>query len=167
MVGHDGKSPVPMADEVLTAEQREAYLASVRSGAGLALSAAALGDPDLTATKLRALRRRDPVFRAEVEEARAEAHEVYLDRLRATARLRATGAEVSDRMLEVELATHDPAYQHLRRNRMTVDGSVRHVIGFDPEALDRLSEEQILALREIVVAMDGDVVDAEIIEDVG
>lgn len=127
---------------------------------GIALDTAAAGI-DSTATAIRAYRRREPAFDEQVVKAIDDGKLAYQDRLRTTSRARATNAtNGSDRMLEVELATHVPEYAHLRRDRLQVDGKVRHefAIAFDPAALAALPVEKLRELREILSALDGDIV---------
>lgn len=133
----------------MTAEQRDEFLGALREGIPHGLAARGVG---YTGTKLKALRNRDPEFKAEVEAAIDEGRQHYEDRLRAEARVRALGG--SDRMLEVELATHAEGYEHLRRNRIEVDGVLRH--GLDlPEGWQENAPEGLL---EWIVAMDAEVV---------
>ncbi len=160
-IGHDGHSPVPMPDEVFTAEQLDDYLESIRRGVGADLSARAIGT---TGTVMRRLRKRDPSFAARYEDAYDEGREHYRERLRAQARLRALNADnPSDRILEVELATHVPGYEHLRRDRMKVDGRIEHgvTIALDPAALDALPLDKLLALRALLEEAGGGIIDGE------
>lgn len=156
-VGHDGVSPAPLASDVFSEDELKAYMEAVGGGVGLDLAARSIGS---TGTRMRALRRRDPAFAARLGDAQAEGYAVYQDRLRATARTRATAAEApSDRILEVELATHVPGYEHLRRDRVKVEARLEHAIVFDPSALDRLPPERLLQLRELLVELGGDIID--------
>lgn len=145
----------PTVAELLTPEQREEFLGSLREGIPHGLAARAVGH---TGTKLRAARKRDPEFRAEVEAAIAEGDQHYEDRLRAEARVRALGG--SDRLLEVELATHAAGYEHLRRNRLEVEGMLRHGIALPDGWLESAPD----GLLEWLATLDADVVDGEAVE---
>lgn len=160
-VGFDGHSPVPLPEDVLSGEEIEEYLSAVASGAGLDLAARSVG---MTGTRMRRLARRDPVFQERVDAASAEATLLYADRLRASARQLATRPEPVPRILEVELATHVPGYEHLRRDRMKIDGRVEHSIVFDPSTLDLLTDAQKAALEDALIAMGGEVIDGEVRE---
>lgn len=160
-VGFDGVSPVQFARDVHTAEQLEAFLERLRDGSSMDLAAREIG------SRGRLMQRfadREPAFAELVEEAMAVGRRAYQDRLRDTARARATRLDGgSDRLLEVELATHVPGYEHLRRDRVKVGGTVHHehALVIDPTMLGRLTEEQLVSLRQIVAAMsDDDVIDA-------
>lgn len=157
-VGHDGKTPVPLVEDVFSEEQIEEYLAAVAQGVGPDLAARALG---VTGTRMRALARRDPGFAARLGDAKAEGYALYQDRLRGTARTRATGEPGSDRILEVELATHVPGYEHLRRDRVKVDARLEHAIVLDPGALDAMPVEKLTQLRELLVDLGGEIIDGE------
>ena len=146
----------PTPEELLTAEQREEFLGALREGIPHGLAARGVGH---TGTKLRAARGRDPVFRAEVEAAIAEGKQHYEDRLRAEARVRALGG--SDRMLEVELATHVHDYEHLRRNKLEVEGMLRHGIALPEGWLESAPD----GLLEWLAELDADVIeDADVVE---
>jgi len=121
-VGRDGKSPVPLPEDVLTEAQVEEYLAAVNAGAGMDLAArlVVVAGVPLSSTRMRRLLKRDPGLWARVEDAVANAALIHRDRLRAMARTR---AETSDRLLEVELGTHVEEYAHLRRDRMKIDAA--------------------------------------------
>jgi hypothetical protein len=150
-----------MADEVFTDEQLDEYLESIRRGVGADLAARAIGT---TGTMMRRLRKRDPVFASRYQEAYDEGREHYRERLRAQARLRALNADnPSDRILEVELATHVPGYEHLRRDRMKVDGRIEHgvILTLDPAALDALPLDKLVALRELLEEAGGGIIDGE------
>lgn len=160
MVGHDGKSAVPLPADVLTAKQIEEYVAAVvaTSGKGLDLAARAIG---MTGTAMKLLRNRDPGLQARVEAAVEEGAALYRDRLRATAKAMATGENPSERILVVELGAHVPDYEYLRRDRMRFSGRVEHSIVFDPGALELLTDVQKAALEDALVAMGGEIVDGE------
>lgn len=159
--GWDGIHPAPTAEEALGEERIVAYLDAVRAGGGLDLAARAIEE---TGTSIRRLRRRDAGFRERVEEAERDAQRVYRDRLRASARQRATtpGEGFSARILEVELATHVPGYEHLRRDRVKVDASVETSFTL-PADLDA-PLEKLLALRALILELGGEVVDGEAVE---
>lgn len=140
----------------MTVEQIDEYVLAVASGAGLDLAARAV---DMTGTRMRRLVRRDPVLLERVTAAVGEAKLLYADRLRASARQLATRADPVPRILEVELATHVEGYEHLRRDRMRVDGRFEHAIVLDPASLDLLTDAQKAALEEALVAMGGEIVD--------
>lgn len=154
-----------MADELLTDGERESFLDSLRQGITQGLAARAVG---LTGTKMRACRRRDPVFAAECVQAESEGEEFYRERLSAAARLRALAADDSwsPRILEVELATHIPEkYAHLRRDRLTVDGRIQHGIVIDPAVLETMPLDRLLMFREFLREIGGgQVQDGEYVE---
>ena len=107
---------------------------------------------------------RDPAFAARYEEALEDGKRFYPQRLEAESRARALAG--SDRMLEVELATHHPDYAHLRRDRFQVNGKIDHehafVIKLDPAILDQWPEEQLdAALATLDALASGGVVDGE------
>lgn len=141
-----------MADDLMTAEQRAEFLQALRDGIPHGLAARAVAQ---TGTKLKHVRRRDPEFRAEVEAAIEEGREHYAERLRAQARVMALGGDA--RMLEVELATHTPGYEHLRRNRIELDGSIAHGLSLPEGWLESAPD----GLLEWLASIGGEVVDAE------
>lgn len=101
----------------------------------------------LTGSQIRTLRRRDPEFAVEFDEAWGEGENFYEERLAVEARLRATEGK-SDRILEVELATHGgPKYAHLRRDRMRVEGRMEHALVIDPGRLSLLSDVELAAFE--------------------
>lgn len=156
------KAEAPLPDDVISAEQREAYLSAIRQGILPAIAAReVLG---MTGTKAKHLRNRDPSFVAEFDEARAAAAEEYAERLRMTARVRALDDDRRDsRILEVELATHTPGYEHLRRDRMSVEARVENAVVLPN--LAGLPLEKLVALREILVeAGGGMIVDGEYVD---
>src|SRR5262245_18924513 len=147
-----------MADAVLTSEQREQFLDALANGITNSLAARANGR---TGTRLRALRRRDTQFGIECDMAEGEGYEEYRERLSAQARLRALSGE-SDRMLEVELATHLPGrYGHLRRDRVRIDAHLEHAVVL-PANLDEVPLEKLRQLREAIVEAGGtEIIDGE------
>lgn len=160
-LGPDGRKPVEFARDRYEQPVLEAFLESIRLGAEVSVAAHAIGS---TGTEMRAFRRREPAFDRAVEEALAEGHVTYLDRLRATARQKATLLEGgSDRILEVELGTHVPGYEHLRRDRVKVNGTVQHehAIVIDPAVIESLPLEKLEALREILAEIEANTVDGE------
>lgn len=161
-------APLPL--EVHTQEQLDAYLDAVAQGVGLDLAARQI---DSTSTKMRRLLARDPEWQARLDAAIVQGKEHYADRLKATARviaLRTDPAEVVPRILEVELATHAPGYEHLRRDRVKHEGHVTHGVTIQlPElaTLDELPVEvraELLAVLEKVAEHRGEIVDAEVRE---
>lgn len=150
-------TPAPDADEYLGPERRAKYLDLVAQGIALSIAAR---EVDCTGTQIRRLRKRDPVFGAEVTAAIEEGRQHYADRLSSQARLRALDAEKpSDRILEVELATHVPGYEHLRRDRMRLDATVRHgIIAVPPEAFDRMAPDRLALLMELLSELGSGIV---------
>jgi hypothetical protein len=147
-IGHDGRNAVPMPADVHTAEEWETYFDGVSQGIGPDLAARAIGS---TGSRIRTLIRRDPEFQAKLAQAAEDAAEHYRDRLRATARLEALGAEgrpPNPRILEVELATHGGAdYSHLRRDRVKHEGRIEHALVLDASRLDELPVEELEEVR--------------------
>ena len=152
----------PTARELFSEEQIDSFLADIAQGIGRAMAARRIG---ATGSQMRALAKeeRDPEFAARYRDAEQEGRVFYQDRLKAEARHRALGG--SDRMLEVELATHADEYRHLRRDRVTHEGriDVEHaiVLKLDAAVLDTWPREKLLAFREYLAELDGGVVDAE------
>ena len=150
----------PVAKDLLTQDQIGTFIAAIMDGKGRYAAASEIGQ---TGTLMRALCRkeRDPEFAAMYEEATKIAAEKYQEQLRGAAKERAL--EVSDRMLEVELATHVPDYRHLRRDRVTHEGKVEHgiTISVDPELL---SAETVQALRDAAQRAHDEIEIAEIRE---
>lgn len=148
-----------MADDLLTAEQRETYLEALREGETPAAAAELIG---FTGTKLRGLRRRDDAWAAQVREALADGRDEYVEKLSAAARARALDDERrSDRLLEVELATHVPGYEHLRRDRMHLDGKIEHGIVLSPGWIEEAPD----AVLEWLAARGAAAIDAgEVLE---
>ena len=152
----------PTARDLFSEEEISAFLADIAQGIGRAMAARRIG---ATGTLMRSLSRpeRDPEFAARVREAEQEGKVFYEDRLRAESRSRALSG--SDRLLEVELATHVEDYRHLRRDRMQVNGKIEHehaiVLKLDAAVLDTWPREKIVAFREALAELEGGVVDAE------
>jgi hypothetical protein len=166
-IGHDGQSPVLLPGDAYTTEQWDTYFGHLEQGVGPDLAARDLGT---TGSRIKTLIKRDPDYQARFEAAREAGNQHYEDRLRAQARLKAldpTGG--SDRILEVELATHVDDYAHLRRDRVkhTVEGRIEHglTIVLDIAALENRPEDAARAraaletLRELGV---GDVIDSDV-----
>lgn len=150
---------MPLAADLLSEEEQQAYLDAIERGDGRALAARSIGR---TATEMRRLYRRDDVWRSRVDGALDEQRETYVEELRSHARTRALGG--SDRLVEVELATHVPGYEHLRRDRLKVDGRVEHAITFDRERLDALSDQELDTMVRLLRRLDGDmIVDGEVL----
>lgn len=163
-MGHDGHSPVPLFLDEHTPEQLEQYLDRLGSGIGLDLAAREIGS---TGTRMRRFAAREPELRQRIEEALREGDEHYSERLRATARVLALNTNnPQPRILEVELATHVPGYEHLRRDRIRHEGRIEHgvTIDLDPAKLDALPPEKLAALRDALASLDEVVVDAEFSE---
>lgn len=152
----------PTAKDLFSEEQIETFLADIEQGIGRAMAARRIGT---TGRMMRSLARpeRDPEFAARYAEAEKVGREFYEDRLRAESRTRALAG--SDRLLEVELATHVEDYRHLRRDRVTHEGriDVEHaiVLKLDAAVLDTWPREKLLAFREYLAELEGGVVDAE------
>lgn len=149
-VGIDGKALPPVVDDLLPGDQRDRYLAMLRTRVPPGVAAREFG---LTGSQIRSLRRRDPEFDREFQEAWGEGENFYEERLAVEARLRATEGK-SDRILEVELATHGgPKYAHLRRDRMKVDANVHVdgavVVAFTPDLLASLDDDTLDALERV------------------
>lgn len=158
-VGYDGKSLVPLVEDVHTPDEVEKYLTALRDGGELDVAARAIKS---TATRMKRFCDRDPEFAEAVEAAVAEGKITYRDRLRATARTRATALEGgSDRMLEVELATHVPGYEHLRRDRVRHEGNVEHTIRIPIDEIEQLDLDEAIALRNALAKMGGAVIDVK------
>lgn len=156
------EAPTPTARELFTEEQIQAFLTLIREGIGRNLAAREIG---ATGRLMRSLARpqRDPQFADEYAEAEAEGKAFYEDRLRSESRIRALGG--SDRLLEVELATHVEEYGHLRRDKMQVSGTVhaehRLVISLDPARLDELPVERLREIEAALADLDGEIIDVE------
>lgn len=160
-VGPNGRSPVPLVEDVLSEEERTAYLDHLRNGIGPDLAARAI---DTTGTRMRRFLHRDPEWAAQVDAARKDGLEHYRDRLQATARALALSTDrPQPRILEVELATHVPGYEHLRRDRVKHEGHIEHglVVRIDPGTLDELPVERLRELRATLAELGGEVVDGE------
>lgn len=152
----------PKALDLFTQEQLTSFLDLIRDGVGRHVAARRIGTTGTTMRRL-AHPERDPEFARQYEEAVKEGALFYEDRLRAEARTRALNG--SDRMLEVELATHSADYKHLRRDRVTHEGRIEHehaiVLKLDAAVLDTWPREKLLAFREALAELEGGVVDAE------
>lgn len=158
---------MPLPLDVHTQEELDRYLDNVSQGAGMDLAARQIGS---TSTRMRRLLSRDPEWLAKLEAALEQGREHYADRLRATARvvaLRTEHDQVIPRILEVELATHVPGYEHLRRDRRTVsvDGRIDHAVtvSVDPALLDALPLEQLEKARAALATLS-EVIDGEAVE---
>jgi hypothetical protein len=165
-VGADGLHEVPLPLEVHTQEQLDSYLEAVAQGIGLDLAARQIGS---TGTRMRRLLARDAEWQARLDAAYAQGREHYADRLMATSRviaLRTDASEVIPRILEVELATHAPGYEHLRRDRIKHEGHVTHgvTVSVDPELLDALPLDQLQRARDALAVL-AEVVDAEVVRE--
>lgn len=159
VIGHDGIHPVPMASEMFSDDDLHLYFTAISEGIGADLAARRI---DSTGTVMKRLRNRDPEFAARYEESREQGQEHYRDRLAAQARLRALDRESpSDRMLEVELATHVPGYEHLRRDRVRHEGTVEHTHVLTPAQIEELDEDDLNALIRILSKATGAVIDGE------
>lgn len=161
--GADGRTPVRFARDELSRDKLDEFFRLLRTGAELELAARA-DDVGSSGLRMRRYMDREPAFKAEVEAALAEGYSLYRDRLRSTVRTRATALEGgSDRLLEVELATHVPGYEHLRRDRVKVSGAIlhEHAIVIDPAVIETLPIEKVQALREVLAAIDANTVDGE------
>lgn len=147
----------PTAREMFTEEQIATFLDLVRQGIGRHLAAQRIQS---TGRQMRALARpeRDPQFAAEYEAAYEEGQVFYRERLKAEARTRALDG--SDRLLEVELATHVEDYAHLRRDRVRVNGTIQHehavTINLDPNVLDSWEPEKLASFKAYLVELQGE-----------
>jgi hypothetical protein len=153
---------VTFARDDLSRDKLDEFFRLLRTGAELELAARA-DEVGSSGLRMRRYMEREPAFKVEVEAALAEGYALYRDRLRSTVRTRATALEGgSDRLLEVELATHVPGYEHLRRDRVKVDGKIQHehAIVLDPSVLELLPTDKLLALEAILAELD-DVVDGD------
>lgn len=147
----------PMADELLTAEQREKYLSALREGKRPNVAAAEIG---FTGTQIRGLRSRDQQFNEEAAAAVTEGYQLYQDQLQEKARELAL--EGSERMMEVELGTHVPKYEHLRRDRVRHEGTIEHAILLTPQQIEALGGDDLQKLIEVLEKAGGGlVVDGE------
>lgn len=158
-MGRDGESEVPFVEDVHSPKEMNAYLSALRDGAEEDIAARSIRS---TATRMRRFTNRDPEWKALVEDAILRGKETYRDRLRGTIRARATALTGgSDRLLEVELATHVPGYEHLRRDRVRHEGNVDVSFRFPVEAISDLTKEEALAVKRALAKMRGDVVDGD------
>lgn len=157
-IPQESNDPAPKAADLFTEEQLKEFLDATRKGIGRHLAAEAIGT---TGSHMKSLCRpeRDPEFAAAYEEARAEGQEFYRERLQAQARKMATDPKVPNaRILEVELGTHVPGYEHLRRDKMTHDGIVlhEHTLVIDLTKLEGLSTEELEQAREALALLRPD-----------
>lgn len=158
------RSPVPLFADEHTEEDWEEYLNQRRIGVTPDIAARAIG---LTGSKMRAFLHREPERQSAAEAAAEEGRQHYAERLRSTARVLALDTQNPNaRVLEVELATHVPGYEHLRRDRVKHEGHVTHgvVIDLDPGKLDELPREKLLGLLDALEALGGEIIDAEATE---
>jgi len=158
------KCPVPLFGEEHSEEEWEEYLDQRRLGVTPDIAARAIG---LTGSRMRAFLNREPERHSAAIEAAAEGDQHYAERLRGTARVLALDTQNPNaRVLEVELATHVPGYEHLRRDRVKHEGHVTHgiVIELAPGKLDELPREKLAALLEGLEALGGEIIDAEATE---
>jgi hypothetical protein len=165
-VGRDGKTPVPLPLDVHTQEQLDAYLADVGQGIGLDIAAGKIGS---TSTRMRRLLAREAEWQARLDAAIEQGREHYADRLKATARviaLRTDPDQIHPRVLEFELATHVPGYEHLRRDRVKHEGHLTHGVhvSVDPALLDALPLEKLERARAALAELAAVVEDAEFTE---
>lgn len=162
-IGEDGKALPPAVGDLLPGDARERFLELLRDRTPPGVAAREF---DLTGSQIRSLRRRDPEFDQQVSDAWGEGENYYEERLHVEARLRAIEGK-SDRILEVELATHGGTkYAHLRRDRMKVEGRMEHALVVDPSKLSLLSDTELRAFERALAKLsdDGEVVDAEAVE---
>jgi len=160
-IGPDGYSTVAVFADEHTDEQWQTYLDARGRGITPDLAAREIG---LTGKAMKAFLHREPERARDAAEAALEGTSHYAERLRATARVLALDTQnPNPRVLEVELATHAPGYEHLRRDRVKHEGHVTHgiVIDLDPSKLDALSIDKLQALREVLAELGGEVIDGE------
>lgn len=157
-VGADGKTRVRFARDVFSQDDLDRFVSALSDGGELDIAARSVGS---TATQMRWFMGREPAFAETVTTAMQEGHLAYRDRLRATARAKATRLDGPDRILEVELATHVPGYEHLRRDRVRHEGNVDVSFRFPVEAISDLTKEEALAVKRALAKMRGDVVDGD------
>lgn len=161
-IGHDGKSPVPLFGEEHTDEQWQEYLDRRRTGHKPDLAARAIG---LTGTQMAHFLNREPWRAQAVAEAIPEGEHHYQERLQATARVLALNTEVPNpRVLEFELATHVPGYEHLRRDRVKHEGRIEHGVTIDLGKLDALPIEKRRALLSALTDLGDEVLEGEVAE---
>lgn len=167
VVGYDGHSPVPLIGDVFSDEQQELYLEALREGVGLDFAARRIGS---TATQMRRFANRDEAWRQRRDEAYEIGQQHYRDRLKDSAQFRATtrSGAYSSRIHEIELATHVPGYEHLRRDRISVDAKIDArtlvISDFSPDKLDAMSQEELMAAKAALALLGGEIVDAEVEE---
>jgi len=125
----------------LTKAQREAFLELVREGDDRPTAARKVKAP---ARAFRALCRFDPRFDGDYEQARSVGRESTIDALREELHRRiVVDKTASDRLFTYTLATYDPDWAWLKRQRVEVTGKdggpLEHKL-FDPT---KLSDEQL------------------------
>jgi hypothetical protein len=136
---------------VLKREDRDTYLELLRDGVRSDEAARRIGT---TATHLRRLRKRDPAFAAEYEEARQIGRMDYPDELRDKAREMALDGQ--PQLLSLELATYSQDHRHLRRDRQTVEHTHQGVvIHLDAETLAALPLAEKKQLRDALAKVGG------------
>lgn len=145
-----------LAGELWATEDIAAFLDAVAEGERIDQAVAVLG-PTVTATQVRRVAKRDPMFREAYEVAKREHKAAYARELRSAARDR---KDTSDRILEVELATHVPEYGHLRRDRVRHEGHVTHGIVIQAD-LDSLPRETLERLRAVLIEAGGEIIEGE------
>lgn len=158
------RSPVPLFGDDHTEDEWAQYLDSRARGITPDLAAREIG---LTGSRMRAYLQREPERAKQAAEAAREGDLHYQERLRATARILALDTDAPNpRILEVELATHTPGYEHLRRDRVKHEGHVTHgiVIDIDPDKLDGMALDRLRQLRELLGELGGEVIDGEAVE---
>ncbi len=162
-----GKALPPIVEDLLPADQRDAFLDMLREKTPPGVAAREFG---LTGSQIRALRRRDPEFDQQFRDAWGEGENHYEERLHVEARLRAIEGK-SDRLLEVELATHaGPKYAHLRRDRVKFEGRMEHAVVLPPENLSLLTVDELQSFRQIlakIVEGGGEIIEGEATEIAG
>ncbi len=159
------RSPVPLFADEHSEEEWETYLDQRRLGVTPDIAARAIG---LTGSRMRAFLNREPERLRQAEEAEVDGDQHYAERLRGTARVVALNTENPNaRILEVELATHVPGYEHLRRDRVRHEGHITHGLTLDLSALDELPLEErreLLGVLEKYARLTGEVIDSEATE---
>lgn len=116
---------------------------------------------DMSGSAARSLMKRDPYWHGRYLEAKDEWSRGLGDRLDEEATHRATDGG-SDRMLEVQLATHSPAHAHLRRDRQRMDHIHSGLVVTLPaqDVLDGMSVEEKRELLAALRRLGGDVIEA-------
>lgn len=139
----------------LTKAQRARFLDAIREGLN-PQQAAELAQA--TPRAFRALRRFDPRFEADYEQARLEGRGPIVERLRATLLARAFDPEeASTRPLHMALVLYDDEYRraHLSRIELTGrdGGPLEHVTSYD---LGRLTDAQLDSLHALLAEATAD-----------